>query len=45
MAKKGDIEQLLCNDIDSKHNFAYISRSELSSRPRVERYRVFHTDL
>ena len=42
MTKKGDIGQLLCNSIDSEHNYACISRSELSSR--VESYRVFHSD-
>ena len=42
MVKKGDVEQLLCNGIDTEHNYACISRSELSSR--VERYRVFHSN-
>ena len=42
MAKKDDVEQLLCNGIDSERDHACISGSELSSR--VERNCVFHSD-
>ena len=43
MAKNGDIEQLLCNGIDSEHNYACMHQ-QIIVEYRVERYRVFHSE-